>query len=135
MLRSSRNSSYFMEPKGSFTRVSDFFLHWARYIQFTPSLSICVRSILILPSHLRQVIDSGHFLSGISPKYFMHFFHFLCMIYAPPNSLSWFDNLHEIFGEKYKLWSFSFSNFLRSHVISYLLCPTAVFSTLLFIHP
>jgi hypothetical protein len=110
-----------------FTRVRHFFLHRPRHIHFTLTLSLSLRSILTLFSYLRLGIDSGLLLWGVFPKIFMHF---LCIIHDPPNSLPSFCNRHEISGEKYEWWRFYLSDFLHTHIISYLIYPNIVFSTL-----
>jgi hypothetical protein len=47
-----------------FTRALHWPLSWARLIQFIPSHSISLRSILILSTHLRLRLPSGLFPSG-----------------------------------------------------------------------
>jgi hypothetical protein len=65
----SRTPQHFMEPEGSntvFTRAIHWSLSWAMSIQSTPSHPIYLRSILILPTHLRLVLPSGLFPSSFS---------------------------------------------------------------------
>jgi hypothetical protein len=58
-----------------FTRARHWSLSWARFIQFTPSHPISLRSVLILSSHLRQ---------GFRTKIFRRFLQLPCVLHVPP---------------------------------------------------
>jgi hypothetical protein len=58
-------------------------LSWARCIQSTPSHPISLRSILILPSHLRLGLTNGLFLQTYQAKYCMYFSSLPCMLHVP----------------------------------------------------
>jgi hypothetical protein len=51
-----------------FTRAFHWSPYWARWIQSIPPHHIHLRSVLILSSHLRVVLSSGHFLSGFPTR-------------------------------------------------------------------
>ena len=55
-------------PTAVFTRARQLFLYWARWIHFTPSHAISLRSILIFYTLPRQGLPSGLFPSGLRTK-------------------------------------------------------------------
>jgi hypothetical protein len=84
----------------TFTRARHWSLSWARWIQFTPSHPISLRSILLLSSHLRLGLPSGLFLSCFPTK----------ILYAFHTSSLW--------------------NFIQPPVTSSLLGPNILLNTL-----
>jgi hypothetical protein len=59
-----------MEPEGSspFSRKPPRTLFWASRIQFATSIPISIMYILMLFSHLRIGLPSGHLFSGLTKK-------------------------------------------------------------------
>jgi hypothetical protein len=51
-----------------FTQARHWTLSWASWIQFAPSIPISLRSMLMLPSHLRLGLPSGLLPSGLPTK-------------------------------------------------------------------
>jgi hypothetical protein len=94
-----------------FTRALHRFLSWARWIPSAPSHPISLRSILLLPTHLRLGLPSGHFPSGF-PTNSLYVF----MLLALPISSSLTCVIVIILCEEYNLWSSSFCSFLHSPV-------------------
>jgi hypothetical protein len=57
--------AFFMEPEGSLLCLQNWTLSRASQLQFSPPISISLRSILMLFSHLRLGLPSGLLLSGL----------------------------------------------------------------------
>jgi hypothetical protein len=110
-------------------------LSWASSIQSMPTNSTTWRSILILHSHLRLVLPSGHFPSGFPHQN---------PVYTPHSSTRATCTAHLILldfitrtmlGEEYRSWSSSLRSFLHSPVTSSLVAPNILPNTPFLKHP
>jgi hypothetical protein len=74
-----------------FTRALHWSLSWARSLQSIPSHPISLRSILMLPTHLRLGLPSGSFLLVLTPISYMHSSSLQFVLTALPisSSLTW----------------------------------------------
>jgi len=96
-----------------FTRARRLSISWAKWIQYTPSLPVSPRSILILSSHLGVSLPTGLFPSGLTTTLLNAFLFSPRRATCPAHRI-----LHDlitltIFGEVYKLRSSSFCSLLH----------------------
>jgi len=113
------------------TRVRHCSLSWARWIQFTSSQSISLRSILILSSHLHLGLPNGFLPSGFLTN-ILYVFLFSPVHATCPTHFILFLELITliIFGEACKLWSFSLCSLFQPPTTSSFLGPNILLSTL-----
>ena len=114
----------------TFTSVRHLSLSWASSIQSLPPHPTSWRSILILSSHLRLGLPSGLFPSGFPTK----------TLYTPiPSPIRATCHTHLILldfitrlilGKQYRSFRYSLCSFLQSPIISFLLGPNILLSTL-----
>ena len=115
----------------AFTNARHLSLSWASSIQSVLPHPTSWRSILISSSHLSLGLPSGLFPSGSPTK--ILYIHLLSSIRATcPAHFILLDSItRKIFGEQYRSLSSSLCSFLHSSVISSLLGPNILLSTLL----
>jgi len=107
--------------------------HWTlsldNWIQSTPSQLFCLRSSLILSSHLRIGLPSDPFLSGFRIKFCINFLSSHAFSTSPFPILPDFIVIMLI-DEECKFWSSSLFIFLHPPVTSYPLGPDILLNTL-----
>jgi len=96
-----------------FTKAHQWTLSWASRIQFFPSISVSLRSILMLSSHLRLGIHSGLFPSGLRNKTCEHLFTPPCVPHIRPTYPALFNHPNSLFWKTISLCS---SRKARDHV-------------------
>jgi hypothetical protein len=69
-----------------FTKARHWNLSWASWIQFTPSIPISLRSILMLSSHVRYVLPVVSYLRASRPKPCKYLSPSPCMPHVPPTT-------------------------------------------------
>jgi hypothetical protein len=82
----------------------------------TTSISLSLRSILLLSTHRSLGLPSGLFPSGFPTNILYVFFFYAFVLHALPISYSFTVVTLIIFGEEYKLRSSSLCNFLQTPV-------------------
>jgi len=118
-----------MELQGSLClQACQWSLPWGRWIQSTPSQPISLRSVLILSPYICLRLLSGLFLSFFLTKILSPFLICLLCVTWPAHLI--ILDLITLFGEAYKLQSFSLCNVLQPCATSSLLGPYVLLSTL-----
>jgi len=119
-----------MEPKGSLSHVQvPGACPYPEPDQSNPyPHSTSWRYILILSSHLRLGLSSGHFLSGFPTKTLYAPLPLKCYMPRPSHFLNLIIRI--IFGEQYRSLSSSLCSFIHSSLTSSLVGPNILLSTL-----
>jgi hypothetical protein len=89
-----------------------------------------LRSILILSNHIRLGLPSGLFPSGFPTNILYTLIFAPIRATCPPNPIFLYVIILIMFGEEYKLWSYSLCSFLQSPVTSSLFGPNILLSIL-----
>jgi hypothetical protein len=99
------------------------------HMESMPSNSIPLRFISILSSKLTPRSSNGIVSWRLTPKQIMPFCSFQHVLNSPIILLFSYSFTWLIFGEIYKLRSFSLCIFLHPHAISFPLCPSTLLNT------
>ena len=105
-------------------------LSWANSIQSPPPPPTSRRSILILSSHLRLVLPSGLFPSGLPIRTLCTPLPSHIRTTCPAHLILLDFTTRTILGKEYRSLGYSLCNFLHSPVTSSLLGPNTLLSTL-----
>jgi hypothetical protein len=114
----------------SFTRVSQWFLFWARLIQYTPSHRISWRLLPTLLSHLCLGLPSGLSPSDYYNKILYTLLFPPMQAICPAYRMLLDFIIQIIFGEEYKLWISPLCSFLQLPVDSTVLGRNILLSIL-----
>jgi hypothetical protein len=117
-----------------FTAAHHWSVYWARCIQFTPSHSVSLRSILMLSSDLHSGLPSRLFPSGFPTKVLYRVFTFPMHATCPTHLILDLVILI-ILGKAYKLWISSSCSLLQLPTTSSLLGPNILFQHPVLRHP